>query len=212
VVGGFGVSDIYLADIGNTHIHIYCDGAIEHFTHQRAIELYGDKRIFFISVKDRLKIPKNWVDISSDIYIDGEYSTMGVDRKALCLSYRSGIFVDAGSAITIDVVKDGIYQGGTICLGIKAMLNGYKNISKALDIELDRKIDISKLHTTTKEQISYGIIASIKSIIDINRGTLPLYLTGGDGRLLAQFFDDAIYDESLVFQGMNKILKDKGII
>ena len=45
---------------------------------------------------------------------------MGVDRRALCLSHENGIFVDAGSAITVDVVEEGRYQGGYIFPGFES--------------------------------------------------------------------------------------------
>ena len=205
--GEFLMSEVYLADIGNTHIHIYKDGTIKHYKHQDAIDIYKNDKIYFISVKQYLSLPSNWHDISQSLHINGEYEGMGVDRKALCLSHSSGIFVDAGSAITIDVVRDEVYQGGTILLGLSAMQQAYKDISKALDVELDRQINLTKLPFTTKEQISYGIIAPIKSLIEKHKKDLPLYITGGDGRFIASLFDDAIYDESLVFQGMKKYVK-----
>jgi type III pantothenate kinase len=38
-----------------------------------------------------------------------------------------------------------------------------------------------------------------------------LYFTGGDGKLLCSFFDEAIYDETLVFQGIEKSLEKKSL-
>ncbi len=34
-----------------------------------------------------------------------------------------------------------------------------------------------------------------------------LYISGGDGKLLSSFFDNVIFDETLIFQGMKKALK-----
>jgi len=67
------------------------------------------------------------------------------------------------------------------------------------------------LPLTTKEQISYGIIASIKALIEKQSEAKTLYFTGGDGKFLSTFFDDALYDETLVFQGILKTIKDKKI-
>jgi type III pantothenate kinase len=132
---------------------------------------------------------------------------MGVDRKALCLSCENGIFVDAGSAITVDVVREGRYEGGFILPGIKAYLQSYRSISPVLDIVLEENVEIDTLPRTTKEQISYGIIASIQSLIQKHRGDEALYFTGGDGAFLSTFFDGASYDETLVFQGMKYALR-----
>jgi len=199
-----------LADIGNTHFHIYDGETVEHLSYENAIEKYREKELLFITVKHQLTKQieeiKKWKNISPSIKIEGEYGTMGVDRKALCLSHENGIFVDAGSAITVDVMKDGIYQGGYIFPGIKVMLESYRSISPALDTQLNPDISLAQLPRTTKDGISYGIIASIKTLIDKHSKGKTLYFTGGDGKFLASFFDTAIYDETLVFQGIMKVI------
>ena len=207
--------EILLADIGNTHFHIYNGKKVEHLTYEDAIKKYSQSELCYISVKHQLSDViagiKNWKNISFLMKIEGEYETMGVDRKALCLSQRNGIFIDAGSAITVDVVENGVYSGGYIFPGLKAMLKAYKEISLALESELESKINLHRLPFTTKEQISYGIIASIKALIQMHSDEKTLYFTGGDGKFLSTFFDDVVYDETLVFRGMLKAIKDKKI-
>ena len=198
--------ETFLADIGNTHFHIYDGQQVVHLSHHDAIEQYRDKPLRYISVNSHIErqigCVKGWENVSSQMVLPGEYETMGVDRKALCLSHDNGIFVDAGSAITVDVMERGIYKGGYIFPGIKAMLESYARISPALETTLDDTINVTQLPLTTKEQISYGIIASIKTLIEKHQKGKLLYITGGDGRLLSAFFRDAIYDEALVFKGM----------
>ena len=210
--GKFGM---LLADIGNTHFHIYNGIIIEHLTYDDAIEKYANEAMYYICVKHTLEAKiaeiKNWKDVSTFMHIEGEYETMGVDRKALCLSHINGVFVDAGSAITVDMVEGGRYVGGFILPGIKAYLKSYKSISPVLDISLEKALDLEELPTTTKEQISYGIIASIKTLIERRSKGKILYFTGGDGKFLSTSFEEALYDETLVFQGMMKALKDKKI-
>ena len=200
------------ADIGNTHFHIYNGKKIEHLSYKDAIDKYTNEQLYYISVKqeldDKISSIKNWKNISHKMILEGEYDTMGVDRKALCLSHKDGIFVDAGSAITVDVMKDGIYQGGYIFPGIKMMLESYRRISPVLDTELNETISLEQLPTTTKDGISYGIIASIKALIDKHAQMHTLYFTGGDGKFLSSFFEEAVYDEMLVFDGMRNALKD----
>ena len=208
-----------LADIGNSYFHIYDGEKIEHLTYEDAIDKYGDEALYYITVKHQLTSQieeiKKWKNISSSVKIVGEYDTMGVDRKALCLSHKNGIFVDAGSAITVDVVEDGIYMGGFILPGLKAYLESYKSISSALDVDLSEELNLTyllaHLPTTTKEQISYGIIASIKALIDKHSdgkksNNRKLYFTGGDGKFLSQYFEEAVYDQMLVFDGMQKVI------
>jgi len=208
-------SEKLLVDMGNSYFHIYNAKSVEHLSYDKAIKKYREELLCYISVNhqlsDEISSISNWKNISSLIAIDGEYETMGVDRKALCLSRKNGIFVDAGSAITVDVVESGKYMGGFILPGIKAYLKSYKSISSALDVVLEEKLLIDTLPLTTKEQISYGIIASIKSLIEKHSEGKKLYFTGGDGKFLSTFFDNAIYDDTLVFQGILKTLKDKKI-
>jgi len=208
-------NNILLADIGNTHCHIYNGKEVEHLLYAEAIEKYRDTFLCYICVNEQLtqeieEIEK-WRNISSFMHIEGEYSTMGVDRKALCLSYENGLFIDAGSAITVDVIEEGIYGGGFILPGLQASIESYKAISPALKTSLEKSLNLESLPSTTKEQISYGIIASIKALIKMHSQGKTLYFTGGDGQFLSSFFDHAIYDETLVFQGMIKRIKDKKI-
>jgi len=206
---------IVLADIGNTHFHIYNGETIEHLSYDVAIAKYKSEALCYISVKHQLSLEieqiTNWKNISSLMKIKNEYDTMGVDRKALCLSHANGVFIDAGSAITVDVMEDGIYRGGYIFPGIKAMLNAYAGISSVLDVELNKKISLKQLPTTTKDGISYGIIASIKALIDKHSHGSKLYFTGGDGKFLSTFFENSVYNEMLVFEGIREALKDKNI-
>ncbi len=208
------MTNILLADIGNTHFHIYDGKKVEHLSYVDAIKKYAQSKLCYISVKhqltDEIASISQWKNISSLMKIMGEYETMGIDRKALCLSHTNGVFVDAGSAITVDIVENGMYIGGFILPGLKGYIETYKSISPALDTNLSEKVNLKQLHTTTKEQISYGIIASIKALIDKHSNAKTLYFTGGDGKFLSGFFDDAIYDEKLVFTGMQQAIKNKG--
>jgi len=201
-----------LADIGNSRVHIFDGNKVTHLTHQEAIDRYTNQKIYYIIVKHQLKSKfnslENWIDISNKIILSNSYSTMGVDRKALCLSRRDGIFVSAGSAITVDIVENGVYQGGFLLPGIRAYLNAYANISPALKSELNRDISLNALPHTTKDGISYGIITSIKMLIEKNQNSKQLYISGGDGELVASFFDSAIFDEKLIFEGIQNALKD----
>ena len=195
-----------LADIGNTHTHLYDGKQVTHLTHHDAIEKYGQKSLKYISVNQSLEkiITKQtkWKNISSLITLEGAYDTMGVDRRALCLSHTNGVFVDAGSAITVDVMEGGVYQGGFILPGHRAMLESYAGISPVLKHELNREVCTESLPLTTKDGISYGIIASIKSVIEKHQKGKMIYFTGGDGEFLSSLFEGSVFDETLVFQGM----------
>jgi len=150
---------------------------------------------------------KNWEDISSLIKIENEYETMGIDRKALCLSHKNGIFVSAGSAITVDVVEEGRYVGGFLLPGLRAYIDAYAAISPALATELNREISLDTLPKDTRDGISFGIIGSIKALIEKYQSDKKLYMSGGDGRFLSTYFENVEFDETLIFQGMKNVLK-----
>ena len=202
-----------LADIGNTRIHIYNGEEVIHLSHDEAIERYGDKRVKYITVKHQLYKTLNalekWEDISSLVEIENEYSTMGIDRKALCLSHRDGIFVSAGSAITVDVVEERKYVGGFLLPGLRAYIDAYAVISPALATALNREISLEALPKDTRDGISFGIIGSIKALIEKYQSNKKLYISGGDGRFLATYFENVAFDETLIFQGMKNVLKGK---
>jgi type III pantothenate kinase len=206
---------VLLADIGNTHFHIYNGCEIEHLSYEAAIRKYSKEDLCYISVKQHLDSTieniASWKNISPKIHLEGAYETLGVDRRALCLSHEDGLFVDAGSAITVDMMQDGKYRGGFILPGLKAMLQAYRSISPVLDTTLNETISLEQLPATTKDGISYGIIASIKALIDKHSDGKKLYFTGGDGKFLLSFFEEATYDEMLVFNGMRKVIKESEI-
>jgi type III pantothenate kinase len=201
---------LLLADIGNTYFHIYNGESIEHLSYKDAIDKYSHKALLYISVKthleEKIEKIKGWENISGKIHLKGAYDTMGIDRQVLCLSHKEGIFVDAGSAITVDIVENGVYQGGFILPGLKAYLESFAAISPVLKTTLNKELDLDALPLTTKDGISYGIIASIKALIDKHSDGKKLYFTGGDGKFLSTFFEEAIYDEMLVFDGMQNAL------
>lgn len=201
---------MFLADIGNSYFHLFDGKTVMHLSHEEAIAKYHQENIYYICVKHALNekissIP-TWHNVSIKMKLAGAYSTMGVDRKALCLSHQEGIFVDAGSAITVDVIEEGKYRGGFILPGLNAYLQAYRSISAVLDVPLNNAVSLHELPLTTKDGISYGIIASIKTLIDKHRQGKTLYITGGDGKVLSSFFEKAVFDEALVFKGMQNAL------
>jgi len=206
---------VILADVGNSYVHIWDDGRIEHLRVMEAIEKYAAEVVCYINVnttyEQTLATLEEWSDISQHCVLKGAYEGMGIDRKALCLSHLDGIFVDAGSAITVDKVVEGVYQGGYILPGIHAYHKAYAEISPVLDVVLDRKVALEILPKTTRESVSFGTIAPMIASIEKIMGDLPVYCTGGDGMWLSQYFEQAVFDETLLFQGMIKMI-EKGKI
>ncbi len=196
-------------DGGNTHVHVLVQGRIEHLKPDAAVRRYHAQRVAYINVNPHnaalFSAIAGWEDLAPRLHLTGAYRGMGIDRIAICLAYPDGIFVDAGSAVTVDVVDDGVYQGGFIAPGFHAYARTYAAISPVLDVPFDREIDISVLPKTTREGVSFGTVAPIVAAIEKLRGSRPLYVTGGDGAWLANYWDDAAYDAALVFRGMQRV-------
>ncbi len=201
-----------LVDVGNTRAHVWMDGAIEHMSIDAAIRRYHAQRVYYINVNphhtDALSALASWHDLSDALHLIGEYDSMGVDRKAACLSRPEGIFVDAGSAITVDRVVSGVYQGGFILPGLRTCRRMFASISPLLDLPLDEEITLDILPKSTQGSVSFGVLTAIIAPIEQIRADLPLFITGGDGPIIARHCADAQYDAGLVFEGMRAALSD----
>jgi type III pantothenate kinase len=200
-----------LCDIGNTHFHFCKSGKIFD-----EVECSIKKeKIYFISVNDKKtkellkKNPKS-IDLSKFANFNTHYQNLGIDRIMACKAVDDGVIVDAGSAITIDIVVGGLHLGGYILPGIKALNNSYKKISTKLDFDFKLQIE-DILPSNTQEAISYGAIGMIVSFIKQTSKNQKLYFTGGDGAYLSKFFTNGIYMKNLVFQGMIKTIKENNL-
>ncbi|PAF49829.1 pantothenate kinase [Helicobacter sp. 12S02232-10] len=196
-----------LCDIGNTYIH-FCDKYRIWKNQPERIDkekLYAD--IYYISVnaeneKKLLKAYKNSYNIAKIIEFDTSYEGLGIDRKAACLGVNDGVVIDAGSAITVDVMHEGKHQGGYILPGLVTYTKAYKQISSALDKQINFGISLEEMPLDTRSAISFGMLKSIVSCIGDTIRDKKAYFTGGDGKFLAKFFKESIYNEMLVFNGM----------
>lgn len=201
---------MFLCDIGNTSYHFLREDddykeSVKTFNPQTIKE-----KIYYIcvhpDVKKLLASLDNWIDLSECIDMKKYYETMGVDRIFACEAISDGVIIDAGSAITVDVVGDGIFEGGFIYPGIDAMQETYKNISSALAYPFNYELDLDTLPKNSRDAISYGYLKGLYSeVISYNK---PIFLTGGNAKQLINIFPDALLHESLIFDGMKKILKE----
>lgn len=193
-----------LCDIGNSFAHFF-DGSNAWREPHENMKRYSRERVCYINVnltlKKQLADFKNWVDLEPFIQIKTEYQGLGADRKALCLAVEHGVVVDAGSAVTVDVMHKGEHQGGFIFPGLYQMRTSYASISKALDQE--PSFEWNRLPHNTQEAIGYGMIRPL--VLAIKELGEPLYITGGDGLFLSRFFKNAHYDALLIFKGLQKI-------
>ncbi len=210
---GLENSIMLLCDIGNTTYHFF-DGNKDYRKDAKLFDPSSVKdEVFYICVnphiKEVLKSLENWVDLSAYVDISNYYETMGIDRIAACEAIESGVIVDAGSAITVDIVKNNKFEGGFIYPGIKAMSECYKNISSALAYSFNFEVDLGKMPKNSCDAISYGYLKLLHN--EVKSYDMDIYLTGGDAPKFAKIFPDAYVDEMLIFKGMKNIMKKVGI-
>ena len=198
-----------LCDIGNTSYH-FLRGKIDF----KEETLYFDpstvtEQVYYICVnpelKKILKNLSNWTDLSLYLDIGKYYETMGIDRIVASEAVDNGIIIDAGSALTVDVVKDGEFMGGFIYPGVRAMSQTYRNISSALDYSFNFELNLDKMPKNSQDAISYGYLKTLYSEVISHK--MNIILTGGDAKKFTNIFADAKIDETLIFKGMKKIMK-----
>jgi type III pantothenate kinase len=206
-----------LCDIGNTTYHFktknsnFKIGIKEPLTKIKKFKT----PIYFLSVNKKAtkKLLKNFpkaIDISKFIHFETTYQGMGVDRQIVCKYIKDGIIVDVGSAITVDIMKNGEHLGGFILPGIGAYKRIYPNISKKLAFKFDTDINLDKIPLITNDAINYSIlnsiIAPIKNIY--KKYKTPIYFTGEDSKLLLSYFEHIPhkYKKNLIFNSMKKVI------
>ncbi len=199
-----------LCDIGNTSYHFFDTSTKKDY--KKSIHKFNPKSfykiVYYICVHPDIKIMlkkfKNWVDISSFIDMRQYYNTMGIDRIVALEAIYNGIIVDAGSAITVDIKKDGGFQGGFIYPGSRAMAQTYKGISSALDYEFNFDIDLTRLPKNSQDAITYGYLKTLYN--EVISYSEEIVLTGGDAQKFLKVFPTAKVDKLLIFKGMQKII------
>jgi type III pantothenate kinase len=203
---------VILCDIGNTSVDLFHDGRRSKVRIDDFDPGLIDDDLYFVSVNTvfnkRIQDHVNWHNLSELVDWKKYYPTMGIDRIMVCEAVEDGVIVDAGSAITVDVMRGGVYQGGFISLGLRAAQEAYKHLSCALDVSFNFEVDLTIMAKNTPDALTVGFLAPlIEKIESLGK---PLYLTGGDAPLLSRFFRGAIVDEDLIFKGMKKLI-EKGV-
>ncbi|MDD6055966.1 MAG: type III pantothenate kinase [Helicobacter sp.] len=199
-----------LCDIGNSFLHFYQKGKVWKEASDKITQKDPKELILYISVNDNsleslLYSHPKCFDLAPYLHLDSTYKGLGVDRVAVCKAVSDGVIVDAGSAITIDVMQDDIHLGGYIMPGISLYKKAFSSIS-ALDLEISLSADLDAFPQNTKDALSYGVLKSIILMIENTAKNKRVYFTGGDGKFFSRFFKNSIYNELLIFDGMQKAI------
>ena len=84
-------------------------------------------------------------DLEPRVRLDTNYRGLGIDRAVACLSVEDGLVVDAGSAITVDVIQGGVHLGGYILPGIGKYQRLYAAVSPRLKKAINFAVEIDSL-------------------------------------------------------------------
>lgn len=200
-----------LIDAGNTFVKIFIDGKISGLSPKEFLKFSSKERFYFINVNQNLnqkfKKHKNFINLKEYFEFKTNYTGLGIDRIAACYTIKNGVVVDAGSAITVDVMEDGFHKGGFIMPGINIFLNAFEEISPVLKTYFNSNLDISKLPNSTSDALNYTIISSVINLIKNISTNQNIFFTGGDGEFFSRFFTNSIYDKNLIFRAMQMVVK-----
>jgi type III pantothenate kinase len=203
---------MYLCDIGNSNVHFYKEGRMWSVTAAHFKEFSTSEPLFYVnvnaSVTPWLEGHKNYVNLAPYFELDTIYQGMGIDRVAACYTINDGIVIDAGSAITVDIMSGGLHLGGYILPGLGAIQATYADISSKLDVNLNLGVALDALPQKTADAVSYGILKPTLMVLHDTCKEKNVYFTGGDGKFFSRFFKHSIYDKTLVFRGMLKVIAD----
>lgn len=147
--------------------------------------------------------------------------TLGRDRLAAAVGanvlYPNSpmLIVDFGTAITCDLVSDGVYCGGFISPGLRTRLRSLHHFTARLP-EVEPADELKRLGLTTHECIAqgveWGIIYEIEGHIARFRAEnekLLVIFAGGDAKHFVKRIKNTIFaDCDLVLVGLNRILEN----
>lgn len=205
-----GVLELILCDIGNTTYHFLIKDKHKKYFLDEKVPKFDDK-IYFVSVNEKatkklLKKNPQAKNIKELLDFQTSYQGLGIDRAVACSFQDNCVIVDAGSAITVDIMEESKHMGGFILLGLRRFMKSYPKISKKLKFEFEKEINLDKIPLCTKDAIQYAMLKSI--ILPIKEVSLNknIIFTGGDGELLSKYFENSVYKKDLIFKNMKRII------
>ncbi len=163
------------------------------------------------------------LDYKTPLPIGNEYltpQTLGVDRIAAAVGAvvsercSSCMIVDFGTAITIDVVEDGIFKGGNISPGATTRMRALHDYTRRLPM-CEPTDECLSYGRTTREAIEQGVMQGITHEIEgyissflVKNEEKSIIFTGGEAKYFANRIKNAIFAKcDLVVCGLNSILE-----
>lgn len=146
--------------------------------------------------------------------------TLGVDRWLSVVAAFNQfdepcVVVDAGSALTVDLVGDGRHLGGYIVPGLGMMRQVLFEGTSQVKVDFLAKASI-KPGCSTRQAVTNGSLLMVKALIESaaeslksNMGSAKIVITGGDGEYLSAAFSDQVcYLPELVMDGLALVVSE----
>lgn len=182
----------------------------------------GHVDAFFVNkLNDRCRTFINF-DVETSVPIQNRYETpetLGLDRLAAAVGAHEMfpdahvLVIDAGTAITIDLIMEGAFIGGSISPGMHLRFESLHRQTKRLPL-LKHTADYNYPGRNTHDAVVSGVIQGIVNEIDgtifsyrKKYSALKVVLTGGDAYIFAEKIKNSIFAEpNLLAKGLNRIL------
>ena len=159
----------------------------------------------------------------TEVPIGIEYSsrqTLGADRIAVAvgvvceLGIENALIVDMGSAITYDIVENGLFKGGNISLGVAMRFRALHEFTASLPL-CEAAEPNGVFGRSTKEAIEQGVMQGILHEIEgyvervsAENDKKSIIFCGGDAESFVNRIKNAIFaPRKLMFTGLNRILE-----
>jgi type III pantothenate kinase len=173
---------------------------------RRALDRMGASRVLEVSAK---------IEFPFEILVERPSKT-GPDRLAaaagaVAAGSREAIVVDAGTAITVDVLSKKGFLGGAIFPGTGLLYRALHEGTAALPLVAGRGGAAGPPGRTTKDAIVAGVeggaAGAVKELVALSRRSVSknarLWVTGGGGANLAKHLGKgARYEPDLVLRGL----------
>ena len=199
---------------------------IEEFQPQGAIccSVGNDAETFVADLERETGLHVMTLDHDTALPIGVEYGTpgtLGLDRVAAAVGAvmitRDALVVDAGTAMTLDIVADGAFRGGNISPGLRLRFRSLNNFTSRLPLvgPADEFPAFGyDTETAIRSGVTMGILDEIKNTYVRAQARYPgirIILTGGDAPFLETFLTadglEPMTVPSLVGRGLEEIYK-----
>jgi type III pantothenate kinase len=145
-----------------------------------------------------------------------EPGTLGSDRIAAAAGAwaqgaREAVIVDAGTAVTVDVLKGGVFEGGAIFPGSRLLARSLSDGTAVLPFmpvtSGEAVIPGRGTEAAIRAGIKWGLVGAVTELV--RRSSPPgasIWLTGGECEMYAPVLEGDLHiDKDLVLKGLLEI-------